>query len=180
LYCRINAYKVSTSRPCGDVALLAKTFLEKYTASHGKKLRGFTDKAKWPGNIRELQNTIERGLVVAQSGTRFEVSHLFSSYSDHHLRELGLDINGGLDMNRSEGAKALCEAAFNCVMTLDEVEGMLIATAVNKARGNLFSVARTHGLTRPQLGYRLKRLHEGGNARIAPALSNNPPAIRRP
>jgi len=83
-------------------------------------------------------------------------------------------------MNRSEDAKALCEAVVNGVMTLDEVEGMLIATAMNKARGNLFSAARTLGLTRPQLGYHLKRLHEGGKARIAPALSNNPPAIRRP
>ena len=67
---------MSTSRPCVDVALLAKTFFEKYTTSHGKKLHDFTDKAKrallayhWPDNIRELQNMIERGVILAQSGT---------------------------------------------------------------------------------------------------------------
>ena len=45
-------------------------------------------------------------------------------------------------------------------MTLDQVEVMLIETAVDKARGNLSAAARMLGLTRPQLAYRLKRLHE--------------------
>ncbi|MGP8267643.1 MAG: sigma 54-interacting transcriptional regulator [Beijerinckiaceae bacterium] len=189
LYYRLNAYEI-TIPPLRernqDIPLLAKHFLAKYTATHGKKLRDFTDKAKrallsypWPGNIRELQNMIERGVILAQNGARIEVSHLFSSYSDDQIRELGLDSNGSLDKNRSESAKALCEAVFNGVMTLDEVEGLLIETAVDKARGNLSSAARSLGLTRAQLAYRLKRLHEGDEARAAPAPSLDPPAIWR-
>jgi DNA-binding NtrC family response regulator len=189
LYYRLNAYEI-TIPPLRernqDIPLLAKNFLEKYTATHGKKLRGFTDKAKralltypWPGNIRELQNMIERGVILAQSGTSIEVSHLFSSCSDDQISELGLDINGSLDMNRSDSAKALCEAVFNGVMTLDEVEGLLIETAVDKARGNLSSAARSLGLTRAQLAYRLKRLHESDQARISPAPGFDPPAICR-
>ncbi|MGP0058096.1 MAG: sigma 54-interacting transcriptional regulator [Beijerinckiaceae bacterium] len=189
LYYRLNAYEI-TIPPLRernqDIPLLARNFLEKYTATHGKKLRGFTDKAKralltypWPGNIRELQNMIERGVILAQSGARIEVSHLFSSCSDEQITEFGLDINGSLDMNRSESAKALCEAVFNGVMTLDEVEGLLIETAVDKARGNLSSAARSLGLTRAQLAYRLKRLHEGDEARIAAAPSFDLPAIQR-
>ena len=54
----------------------------------------------------------------------------------------------------------LCEAVFNGVMTLDQVEGMLVETAVDKARGNLSAAARLLGLTRRQLSYRLSRLHE--------------------
>ena len=42
---------------------------------------------------------------------------------------------------------------------------MLLETAVDKARGNLSSAARMLGLTRPQLAYRLKRLHDGDEAR---------------
>jgi transcriptional regulator with GAF, ATPase, and Fis domain len=38
---------------------------------------------------------------------------------------------------------------------------MLLETAVDKARGNLSSAARMLGITRPQIAYRLKRLHEG-------------------
>lgn len=175
LYYRLNAYEI-TIPPLRerheDIPLLAKNFLEKYTATHGKKLLGFSDKAKrallnypWPGNIRELQNMIERGVILAPNGTRIEVSHLFSSCNDDYLREFRLNINGSLNINHSESAKALCETVFNGVMTLDEIEGLLIETAVDKARGNLSSAARSLGLTRAQLAYRLKRLHEDDEAK---------------
>ncbi|MFA6313556.1 MAG: sigma 54-interacting transcriptional regulator [Sterolibacterium sp.] len=174
LYYRLNAYQIDIPplrERKEDISPLAKSFLEKYAAIHGKKLRGFTDKAKralltyrWPGNIRELQNMVERGVILAPSGTRIEVNHLFSSCDDEHAREFGLALTGGLDMNRNESAKALCDSVLNGVLTLDEVEGMLLETAVDKARGNLSSAARMLGLTRPQLAYRLKRLNESGEA----------------
>jgi len=177
LYYRLNAYQINIPplrERKEDVGLLARSFLEKYAATNGKKLRGFTDKAKralltyhWPGNIRELQNIIERGVILAPSGTRIEVNHLFSSCAEEAPREFGLDINGALGENSGGSAKTLCEAVFNGVMTLDEVEGMLLETAVDKARGNLSSAARMLGLTRPQLAYRLKRRHEGEGARAA-------------
>ncbi|RPH58237.1 MAG: AAA family ATPase, partial [Burkholderiales bacterium] len=175
LYYRLNAWQIDIPplrERKEDIALLAKHFVEKHCAIHGKKLRGFTDKAKrallsyaWPGNIRELQNMVERGVILAPSGTRIEVGHLFPSYADERAREFGLDVNGGLDANRWETGKELCEAVFNGVMTLNQVEVMLLETAVDKARGNLSSAARMLGLTRPQLAYRLKRLHEGDEAR---------------
>ncbi|OGA21733.1 MAG: sigma-54-dependent Fis family transcriptional regulator [Betaproteobacteria bacterium RIFCSPLOWO2_02_FULL_67_19] len=169
LYYRLNAYQIEIPplrERKEDVSPLAKGFLAKYAAIHGKKLRGFTDKAKralltypWPGNIRELQNMIERGVILAPSGTRIEVEHLFTC-SSGQAPEFGLDMNGSLDMNRGDTAKRLCEAVFNGVLTLDQVEAMLLETAVDKARGNLSSAARMLGLTRPQIAYRLKRLHE--------------------
>ena len=170
LYYRLNAFQISIPplrQRKEDVALLAKSFLSSYAATHGKKLRGFTDKAKralpaypWPGNIRELQNTIERGVILAPGGSRVEVEHLFSSCGDHP-KEFGLDTNGDLGMDRSEATDKMCEAVFNGVLTLDQLEAMLLETAVDKARGNLSSAARMLGLTRPQLAYRLKRGHEG-------------------
>ncbi|TAK83335.1 MAG: sigma-54-dependent Fis family transcriptional regulator [Betaproteobacteria bacterium] len=169
LYYRLNAYQIEIPplrERKEDVSLLAKRFLEKYSAIHGKKLRGFTDKAKralltyrWPGNIRELQNMIERGVILAPGGTRIEVEHLFTC-SNAQAPEFGLDMNGELDLHRWDTGKNLCEAVFNGVMTLDQVEAMLLETAVDKAHGNLSSAARMLGLTRPQIAYRLKRLHE--------------------
>ncbi len=170
LYYRLNAYQVNIPplrERKEDISLLAKRFLEKYSALHVKKLRGFTDKAKralltypWPGNIRELQNTVERGVILAPSGTRIEVSHLFSACAEAQAPEFGLDMKGGLDLQQGGSTAGLCEAVFNGVMTLDQLEVMLIETAVDKARGNLSAAARMLGLTRPQLAYRLKRLHE--------------------
>ena len=188
LYYRLNAYQIEIPplrERKEDVALLAKRFLSKYSVIHAKKLRGFTDKAKralltyaWPGNIRELQNMIERGVILAPSGTRIEVNHLFSSCAEEHAREFGLDTNGTLGVNRGESGKSLCEAVFNGVLTLDQVEIMLLETAVDKAHGNLSSAARMLGLTRPQLAYRLKRLQENGpgGSDINPAPAAGPQA----
>ncbi|MFO1286962.1 MAG: sigma-54-dependent Fis family transcriptional regulator [Rubrivivax sp.] len=179
LYYRLNAYQVSIPplrERKEDISVLAKSFLEKFSAVHGKRLRGFTDKAKralltyaWPGNIRELQNMVERGVILAPAGTRIEVNHLFSACADspaQAAREFGLDANGDLgdlgDLRRSDAGRDLCEAVLNGVMTLDQIESMLLESAVDRARGNLSSAARMLGITRPQLAYRLKRQHEAG------------------
>ena len=172
LYYRLNAYQIDIPplrERKEDISPLAKGFLAKYSVIHAKKLRGFTDKAKralltydWPGNIRELQNMVERGVILAPSGTRIEVNQLFSPCAEEHAREFGLDPNGALGVNRGESSKSLCEAVLNGVLTLDQIEAMLLETAVDKAHGNLSSAARMLGLTRPQLAYRLKRLQENG------------------
>jgi len=62
-------------------------------------------------------------------------------------------------------------------MTLEQLEVMLIQTAVDKARGNLSAAARMLGLTRPQLAYRLHRLHEAdaGGGEPAPAATDGRP-----
>jgi transcriptional regulator with GAF, ATPase, and Fis domain len=170
LYYRLSAYPISIP-PLRDrkedVALLAKNFLAKYAATYGKRLRGFSDKAKgsllaypWPGNIRELQNTVERGVILAKSGSRVQVQHLFPFCEEEQPREFGLDMNGGLGINLNENTDNLCESVLNGVMTLDQIEAVLLQAAVDKARGNLSSAARMLGLTRPQLAYRLKRRHE--------------------
>ncbi len=170
LYYRLNAYQISIPplrERKQDVMLLAERFMEKYSVVNDKKLRGFTDKAKrallaysWPGNIRELQNVIERGVILAPSGTRIEVDQMFSSYNDGQSLEFGLDNNGSLNMDRQEPGKDLYEEVLNGVMTLEQAESKLIEAAVKRANGNLSAAARVLGLTRPQLAYRLGRLSE--------------------
>jgi two-component system, NtrC family, response regulator HydG len=89
------------------------------------------------------------------------VSHLFSApCADAQAQEFGLGLDGNIDLNTWDTGKELCEAVFNGIRTLDQVEAMLIETAVDKAHGNLSAASRMLGLTRPQLAYRLKRLHE--------------------
>jgi DNA-binding NtrC family response regulator len=188
LYYRLNAYQIDIPplrERKEDISPLARHFLEKHATLNGKKLRGFTDLAKrallsyaWPGNVRELQNMVERGVILAPAGSRIEVQHLFPS-STQQLHEAGLEMVDSLGGGSWEAGKALCEAVFNGVMTLDRVEAMLLETAVDKARGNLSSAARLLGLTRPQLAYRLKRLQEmnaGGRAEAAGAAEPAEPA----
>ncbi len=191
LYYRLNAYQIEIPplrERKEDISPLAKRFLQKYAAIHGKKLRGFTDKAKrallnytWPGNIRELQNMVERGVILAPGGTRIEATHLFSTCADEQTRELGLGTNGSLNLRPWETGKNLCDAVFNGCMTLEQLEVMLLETAIDKARGNLSSAARMLGLTRPQFAYRLKRLHEDEQSRsqIGQVTPADPPVEER-
>ncbi|HLT25970.1 MAG TPA: sigma 54-interacting transcriptional regulator [Zeimonas sp.] len=168
LYYRLNAFQIEIPplrERREDIPLLAKRFLAEQCAIQGKKLRGFSDKAKrallsydWPGNIRELRNVVERGVLLAPPSTRIEVHQLFASYADDV--SLSLDAHGAIGLHDQEPTRALFEAVLNGVTTLDRVEAMLLETAVDKARGNLSSAARMLGLTRAQLAYRLKRLHE--------------------
>ena len=75
LYYRINVYAIHVPplrERAGDIALLAKHFLDKYVTKFKKKISGITDDAlrtletyPFPGNVRELENEIERAVLLA-------------------------------------------------------------------------------------------------------------------
>ncbi len=74
LFYRVNVVTInlpSLSQRVGDVQLLAKQFLKKYSQQHNKQIIGISDEAlkylelhNWPGNIRELENVIERATLL--------------------------------------------------------------------------------------------------------------------
>jgi transcriptional regulator with PAS, ATPase and Fis domain len=78
LYFRLNVVPIllpPLRERSEDIPLLAKHFLNKFNLAFHKKITGFSDKAMdglmryhWPGNIRELENLIER-IVVLSSRT---------------------------------------------------------------------------------------------------------------
>ncbi len=166
LYYRLNALQINIPplRDRGlDVLLLAKNFLKKSAMLNGKKVRGFSDKAKlallayqWPGNIRELQNVVDRGVMLAPNGTHIEINHMFPSYNNEGP-EFGLDASGGLSVKQEELGKDFCEAILSGNFTLEQANTLVAEAAVKKANGNISAAARMLGLTRPQLAYRLER-----------------------
>ena len=76
LYYRINVVTINLPPLCervGDIWLLAKHFLQMYCAQHNKQRLGITDEMleyleryPWPGNIRELENVIERAVLLSK------------------------------------------------------------------------------------------------------------------
>jgi formate hydrogenlyase transcriptional activator len=79
LFYRLNVFPVrvpSLRERKGDIPLLAKYFTQRYAASTGKKIENIDRKTlellqtyDWPGNIRELQNVIERAVILCDRAT---------------------------------------------------------------------------------------------------------------
>ncbi len=86
LYYRLNVfpiYSLPLRERKEDILLLAEHFKARLQRKHGVKIAGFSSAAKsslllhdWPGNIRELQNTIERAVILNESGNYIEPTNL--------------------------------------------------------------------------------------------------------
>jgi DNA-binding NtrC family response regulator len=121
-----------------DIPLLAEHFLRQHAARYRKQLSGFEKTAteallnrSWPGNIRELQHSIERASLMAQAS-------LVS------IDDLGLQ-------SVSDSTRRLEE------MSLEEVESILIRKALARFDGNVNQAAAALGLSRSALYRRINK-----------------------
>jgi two-component system, NtrC family, response regulator HydG len=154
---RLNVYSVvvpSLRERIDDVPELARHFVDKYSSLHGKLLQGITDRAMamlrdyhWPGNIRELGNVIERGIILADNGGQIEASHLFPNMAV----ESQSSSSGQLELNQ------LAERLLEQGCQMFALEQVLIDRAMERAGGNITRAAKLLGLTRATLDYRLKK-----------------------
>jgi transcriptional regulator with GAF, ATPase, and Fis domain len=77
LFYRLNVFPIEVPplrERKEDIPLLVEYFVDRYTSKAGKKITGISKKSmellqsyKWPGNIRELQNVIERSVIISDS-----------------------------------------------------------------------------------------------------------------
>jgi len=121
-----------------DLPLLERHFLARSAAEYGKDLRGFTQRARtrllqhaWPGNVRELENVIGHAAMMTGDQT--------------------IDVED-LPAYLREAPRSMPEAA-----TLAEHERLLPMQALEAAGGNQSEAARTLGIGRDALRYKLRR-----------------------
>ena len=124
-----------------DVPLLADHFMAMYCKKYRKeKMRLASNTIKkmqkyhWPGNIRELQHTIERAIIMSDSSVLHPDDFFFNA-----------------DMSK-ESQEDLANN-FN----LEDVEKTVIQKAINKHSGNISKAAKELGLTRASLYRRLEK-----------------------
>jgi two-component system, NtrC family, response regulator HydG len=179
LFFRLNVFPIHLPRlreRREDIPLLMDHFLERFNLIHSRSVGGFSARAlkvflsyDFPGNIRELMNLVERGVISADDGGLIDVPHMFRRERLGEDATFSLGAGGRL---ASGGIAATPEPLPGLLerlggkasepISLDAIEQQLIAEAVARAKGNLASAARSLGLTRAQLAYRLKAAR--GNA----------------
>lgn len=165
---RLNVYPIAIPplRDRGeDIHVLAQHSLTKFMAQHNKRVAGITDRAldamrhySWPGNIRELENLIERALIITTAGQMVDVDDLFPVPPNQ--QHITVNASGDLHLSASSDFKTLFEDLQRRGLSLEVLEDGLIQEAVSQAAGNLSAAARALGLTRPQLSYRLQRMNK--------------------
>jgi two-component system, NtrC family, response regulator AtoC len=148
LYYRLNVVPINIiplRERMQDIPFLAEHFLHKYAAEAGDKIGTITPAAisklesyHWPGNVRELENVIERSVVMC-TGDRLDA----------------LDIK--LD-NAPRPRSVSGDFSLPPGMSLDEYEQEIIREALKRADGNKSQAARSLGLTRNALRYRLAQM----------------------
>jgi transcriptional regulator with GAF, ATPase, and Fis domain/predicted hydrocarbon binding protein len=184
LFYRLNVFPIRVTplrERREDIPLLMTHFLAKFSKMHGRHLTGFTQRAvdavqsyQWPGNIRELENVIERGVILAPENTAIDAPQLFTSGEQFSKMQFAVSRGGALTPN--DPASLLEPQAADpeihrvsrhihnllngiedeSKVSLDDIETMLLQQAVTRANGNVAAAARLLGITRPQMVYRLK------------------------
>ena len=120
-----------------DIPLLARHFLDRFAARHGKSLQSFDAAAgealvgyDWPGNIRELAHVVERAVLLSEGDVVTP-------------RDLRLpDAKGELSMD---------------TMSLEQAERYLLRRALERAEGDAEAAARQLGLSRSAFYRRLAK-----------------------
>jgi two-component system NtrC family response regulator len=123
----------------GDLALLAKTFLQKFSLQYQKELKGFSGEALeaihsyiWPGNVRELENRVRRAVIMSEGKI---------------LTANDLELRPAVDAAPSISLREVRE----------QVEQEQIKKVLLKCNWNISKAALELGVTRPTLHDLIKK-----------------------
>lgn len=144
LFYRLNVMRLHVpplrERPA-DIEKLVNSFLKTYSTKHGRKVTGMTPETlavlkayEYPGNVRELANTIERAVIVAGEGKLQET-----------------------DLPEALRASVLTQERGGKRRSLAELEADYIAETLAAVRGNKSEAARLLGISRKNLYEKLAR-----------------------
>ncbi len=160
LFFRLSVFPVEIPplrRRRADIPLLADAFLERYAREMGRPAFHISEESRralmahaWPGNIRELQNCLERAAILCDG-------------SEIHPEHLRLDVTSGApslaDVMDLSGT--LSEVAHRAQALAEEAA---VRRALADANGDRAGAARALGIGVAALGRRVKALEEKGSA----------------
>jgi Nif-specific regulatory protein len=131
-----------------DIPILAEYFLDRFCKETGRKYKGFDPSAmrilmgyRWPGNIRELKNVIERAVVLGSGSYVQEQDLLLST----------LNTTGETDLRRDEPKDVFIP------LSLDDMERNHIIRTLEHLQWNKSLAAKQLGIERTTLDRKIKR-----------------------
>jgi PAS domain S-box-containing protein len=155
LYYRINIMQIDLPPLCErpeDIPLLVEHFIKRFRSIKGGSIEGISEEAlayildyTFPGNIRELENIIERAFILCRGNT-IRCEHLPNAlvYSRHNRKENGASENG-------KGSNVVP------LNPLDQSERSTIQEALKRNNGNRSRTADDLGIHRSTLIRKIKR-----------------------
>jgi two-component system response regulator HydG len=182
LFYRLNVFPVTVpplrSR-LGDLPLLIDHLVTGFCKRYGRELTGITPQAHramlhhdWPGNIRELENVIERAVILVGDDEAIDLHHLFTSDAKfrhtglHWLDEKGKIVVTGADSAMKDALASVGQAAQTPWVraaieqpehSLESIERAVVLATLRTYDGNLAKAAQHLDLTRAQIDYRVKK-----------------------
>ena len=152
LFYRLNVFNIAMPplrELMEDLPAMVEAMISEMNEKHGRRVSGVSaamlerlQAHSWPGNARELRNTIERAVVLCQDGALLDPGHLPQGFGKHH--ELGGPALGGNSITVHVGA------------TVDEAERLLILRTLEAAGQNKTRAAEILGVSLKTLHNKLK------------------------
>ncbi len=143
-----------------DILLLAKYFVDYYNNEFSKNIRGFSQSArkvlytyKWPGNIRELENRIKRGVIMSSGTTILE--------KDLDIIPAKPGDDSAESLKTPDDLANIAKAYKNITLkeAKNKIETRLINGALIRSSGNVSATAKQLDVSRPTLHDLMKKHH---------------------
>ena len=167
LFYRLNVFPVTIPplrERLEDLSGLINKFIKRNNTKYSKKVKGVSDLAMewfrsyaWPGNIRELENVIERGVLLTPNHQLIDTNKLLGQLQPEQSSVTsGLNNDGCLtyleDQSQSSLSKLIEEG-----LTYEELEVNSLKEILESADGNISAAARKAKMGDAQFRYRLKK-----------------------
>ena len=154
LYYRINTVHITLPalrERREDIVPLAERFIGKYAEKYHRPLTRLDDSAKavlesghWSGNIRELQNCIEKAVILSE-GTTLTAKDI---QIDSPVAKDALRMTYAGEAN-SLDARSFCHS--------EQSEESMVREAIERSNGNISAAAKMLGISRPTLYAKMKK-----------------------
>ena len=146
-----------------DIPVLAQHFLGVFSKQMEKGVRGFAPDvmrlflaSEWRGNVRELEKTVKRMVVLADDGDVLGVDLLPTELREERPSPAAGNAAEGNEERHANGGNGTPRGARSLRTSVSELERKLIVEALDRYHGNKSRVARELGLSYPTLLSRIR------------------------